>query len=141
MEKPVCEFCKETLETALPFKSGKYFFKLLFYGSSMMAPFKHLRVDLRELYVNESVWVCPFFLYCTFKHEDVSVYCKNEEGRETEKGIMSEICHLLIKTLLRRDTSVDAMYLSSPLCCYPSHVQIKYTVEQTTGNHNKRWHA
>lgn len=66
---------------------------------------------------------------------------KNEEGRETEKGIMSEICHLLIKTLLRRDTSVDAMYLSSPLCCYPSHVQIKYTVEQTTGNHNKRWHA
>ncbi len=74
-------------------------------------------------------WICVgvyLFLYCTFKHEYVSVYCKTERGDRQRRTLTSEIYHPLIETFLKTDTSAHIMYLSSPSCCYPySHVQIK----------------
>lgn len=52
---PFSTFWTETLDTALPSQSDRYFNKLLFYGSSIMAPFKPSHRDSRELAVHESV--------------------------------------------------------------------------------------
>lgn len=69
---------------------------------------------------------CVSFLYCTFKHEYVSVYCKTQRGdRQTEKSATPEMYHPL-KSRLFRNTSAHITNLSSPSCCYSySHVQIK----------------
>lgn len=130
MEKPVCEFWKETPDAALPPQRGKYLFKLLFYGSYRDGTFQTLKPRFKGTCCT---WICvgvSFFFYTARLNMNMfqSTAKHRGETRQTEKSVMSEIYHPLIKTFLKTDTSVDITYLSSPSCCYPSHVQIKTTL-------------
>lgn len=108
---------------------GRHVFKLLFYGSSTMAPFKPSNLDLRGTRCTRiSVGVSFFFfrllfLYCTFKPESIAKRGGEWGGGEgTDREDMSDVCYQpLIKTFVKSDNLSPA----SPRCCYSSHVQIK----------------